>query len=95
MRCTQLLVGDGATEVECFADGFGVLLAGADVRVLDGVDVLGIREVEVADVAGSEALVGPLPSLPEPDEQPATTNADTTQALAARTSRREADTVRR
>lgn len=68
-----------------------------EVLVLDVADPSGEAAVEdpAVSVAGAvePAVSAALP--PDPEEQPATRNAETAQALTARTNRREATTGRR
>lgn len=93
MRCTQLLDGDGATEVVPLLVGLAV--EEDDRGEVNVVVLLGIRDVEVAEVVvGADDAVPPLCVLP-PEEHPVRTNPEATQALTAHTNWREAGTARR
>lgn len=94
MRCTQLLDGEGATELVTLLVGF----AFEDDALADVDELLGVGSVEVVEellVDSGDDVELPAPSVLPPEEQPATTNPVTTQALTARTSWREAGTARR
>jgi hypothetical protein len=93
VRCTQLLDGDGATEVVPRLLGF---VAEEGECVVEDVEVLlGIRDVDLEDVREAVEDAEPSPCVVPLDEHPARANPATAQTLAARTNRREAATARR